>query len=123
MKLDKNSPKIFSGKVAFELYDIHGLPLEIIFDEIIKENNFSIDWEEFILTARKQKWNWEKIINSIGYNLDKAPTEFWDRLYLLCKKMIEKEEKNKEKEKWYDLYSIDKVVSSNLDLNSLRNIS
>ncbi len=48
------SEKILSGEVAFKLYDTFGFPLEIT-EEILSENNISIDREEFNQLMDKQR--------------------------------------------------------------------
>jgi len=63
---------IFSGKIAFNLKDTHGLPLDIVFDEVINKQERMIDWLEFCLEAATHGWENQKIFKEIGYALSDA---------------------------------------------------
>jgi alanyl-tRNA synthetase len=54
-----NHPKLkkaFSGKLVFELKTVHGFPLDFAVDKIVNDRGFSIDWPEFVDTARANLW-------------------------------------------------------------------
>jgi alanyl-tRNA synthetase len=59
--LQTNNNKKFSGKVAFKLYDTHGLPLDVLQD-ILKEKNIEVDVEgfnrEMEIQRKRAKENW-----------------------------------------------------------------
>lgn len=63
---------IFSGKTTFILKDTHGLPLYIIFDEVINKHKKMINWLEFCLEAARHGWENEKIFKEIKYSLNEA---------------------------------------------------
>ena len=53
---------MFSGKTAFELKATHGLPLDVVVDRVIVQNQTPINWPEFISTARKNlRWDFQTI--------------------------------------------------------------
>ncbi|MCX8094446.1 MAG: alanine--tRNA ligase [Candidatus Goldbacteria bacterium] len=63
------SKKVLNGEIAFKLYDTFGFPLEIT-EEILLENNISIDKEKFNELMEKQKeiakQSWK------GFNFERA---------------------------------------------------
>lgn len=50
----KNTKKIFSGEVAFKLYDTYGFPLDLTSD-MLREKNLSVDTDTFDELMQKQK--------------------------------------------------------------------
>ncbi|MFK0432715.1 alanine--tRNA ligase [Campylobacter jejuni] len=50
----KNTKEIFSGEVAFKLYDTYGFPLDLTAD-MIREKNLKVDEEKFELLMNEQK--------------------------------------------------------------------
>ncbi|MDX2331647.1 alanine--tRNA ligase [Campylobacter hepaticus] len=50
----KNTQGIFSGEVAFKLYDTYGFPLDLTAD-MLKEKNLKVDEERFELLMNEQK--------------------------------------------------------------------
>lgn len=52
--LMKNPKKIISGKVAYNLYETYGFPLELT-EEIGKENGFTVDTEGFKVAEKKHQ--------------------------------------------------------------------
>ncbi|PIF04797.1 MAG: alanine--tRNA ligase [Arcobacter sp.] len=50
----KNTKKIFSGEVAFNLYDTHGFPLDLT-EDMLREKNLKVDNETFRKCMDQQK--------------------------------------------------------------------
>jgi len=53
-EINKNPKKIISGKVAYNLYETYGYPLELT-QELGKENGFTVDVEGFKEAERKHQ--------------------------------------------------------------------
>ncbi|MDF9825321.1 alanyl-tRNA synthetase [Breznakia sp. PF5-3] len=53
-EITKMNDKIFSGKVAFKLYDTYGFPYELT-EEILNDDGYSINKDEFDSEMEKQK--------------------------------------------------------------------
>lgn len=47
--------KMFSGAVLFELKATHGIPWDITLEQV-RSKGYTINWKEFIDTARNNKW-------------------------------------------------------------------
>lgn len=99
--LEKNYPKdtnIFSGEVAFKLFETYGFPIELT-TEILKEKNISVDFKELEIAKNRhieiskneKTLGMDKAINSltlitkkvdkfVGYNKTKTKSKI---LYLL----------------------------------------
>lgn len=64
--------KLISAKTAFDLYDTHGLPLDLIID-LLYEKDYLINWVEFYDIAVSRGWNPDstlvKIDMAIRYTL------------------------------------------------------
>ncbi len=52
----KNTKEVFSGEVAFKLYDTHGFPLDLTAD-MLREKNLKLDVDKFDELMEKQKQN------------------------------------------------------------------
>ena len=79
----KNTKEIFSGEVAFSLYDTHGFPLDLT-EDMLREKNMKVDNDTFDRCMDEQKakaksaWkgsgddensgDFKKILDSIGLN-------------------------------------------------------
>ncbi|MEA2018771.1 MAG: alanine--tRNA ligase [Campylobacterota bacterium] len=79
----KNTKKVFSGEIAFNLYDTHGFPLDLTQD-MLREKNLSVDIDTFEKCMDEQRskakaaWkgsgddtndgDFKKILDSIGVN-------------------------------------------------------
>lgn len=50
----ENSPKVFSGEVAFKLYDTYGFPLDLTAD-MLKDSGIEVDIAEFESCMQKQR--------------------------------------------------------------------
>ncbi|MCG8484073.1 MAG: alanine--tRNA ligase [Clostridia bacterium] len=53
-ELNRSSEKELSGEKAFKLYDTFGFPLELT-EEILKENGYSVNYDDFNAYMEKQK--------------------------------------------------------------------
>ena len=98
-ELKNENSKIFSGKVAFKLYDTFGFPLDLTQD-VLKSSNKKINLDEFDMEMNRQKemskksWkgvseNYSEIFwNKVSYKM--APTEFIGYENLEYEEIIEK---------------------------------
>ena len=98
-ELKNENSKIFSGKVAFKLYDTFGFPLDLTQD-VLKSSNKKINLAEFDMEMSKQKemskksWkgvseNYSEVFwNKVSYKM--APTEFIGYETLEYEEIIEK---------------------------------
>ena len=53
-EMESKSETVFSGEIAFRLYDTYGFPLDLT-KEILEEKNFSVDEEEFNINMEAQR--------------------------------------------------------------------
>lgn len=81
--------QFFSGEKLFQLYDTHGLPLEVSIEKIL-DSKILINWRQFILTAAKAGWGNKKIYNTIFYALDDVTgyQEYKDGLKIIITKLL-----------------------------------
>jgi alanyl-tRNA synthetase len=98
-ELKNENSKIFSGKVAFKLYDTFGFPLDLTQD-VLKSSNKKINLNEFDMEMNRQKemskksWkgvseNYSEVFwNKVSYKM--APTEFIGYEILEYEEIIEK---------------------------------
>ena len=98
-ELKNENSKIFSGKVAFKLYDTFGFPLDLTQD-VLKSSNRKINLDEFDMEMNRQKemskksWkgvseNYSEVFwNKVSYKM--APTEFIGYETLEYEEIIEK---------------------------------
>ena len=98
-ELKNENSKIFSGKVAFKLYDTFGFPLDLTQD-VLKSSNKKINLDEFDMEMNRQKemskksWkgvseNYSEVFwNKVSYKM--APTEFIGYQTLEYEEIIEK---------------------------------
>ena len=98
-ELKNENSKIFSGKVAFKLYDTFGFPLDLTQD-VLKSSNKKINLDEFDMEMSRQKemskksWkgvseNYSEVFwNKVSYKM--APTEFIGYETLEYEEIIEK---------------------------------
>ena len=98
-ELKNENSKIFSGKVAFKLYDTFGFPLDLTQD-VLKSSNKKINLDEFDMEMNRQKemskksWkgvseNYSEVFwNKVSYKM--APTEFIGYETLEYEEIIEK---------------------------------
>ena len=98
-ELKNENSKIFSGKVAFKLYDTFGFPLDLTQD-VLKSSNKKINLNEFDMEMNRQKemskksWkgvseNYSEVFwNKVSYKM--APTEFIGYETLEYEEIIEK---------------------------------
>ncbi|MEA3383448.1 MAG: alanine--tRNA ligase [Campylobacterota bacterium] len=79
----KNTKDIFSGKVAFNLYDTHGFPLDLT-EDMLREKNIKVDIDAFDSAMNEQKtkakaaWkgsgddandgDFKELLNTLGVN-------------------------------------------------------
>ena len=98
-EVKSENSKIFSGKVAFKLYDTFGFPLDLTQD-VLKSSNKKINLDEFDMEMNRQKemskksWkgvseNYSEVFwNKVSYKM--APTEFIGYETLEYEEIIEK---------------------------------
>ena len=98
-ELKNENSKIFSGKVAFKLYDTFGFPLDLTQD-VLKSSNKKINLDEFDMEMNRQKemskksWkgvseNYSEVFwNKVSYKM--TPTEFIGYETLEYEEIIEK---------------------------------
>jgi alanyl-tRNA synthetase len=72
-----SNSKVFSGQVAFKLYDTYGFPLDLTKD-IVEKRNIKLDEEEFASCMQKQK---ELARKSWAGSGEKVTEELWFELY------------------------------------------
>ena len=61
----KNTKDIFSGEVAFKLYDTFGFPLDLT-EDTLKDNKLSVDQEKFDILMQEQKQRAKAAWRGIG---------------------------------------------------------
>jgi len=72
---NKPTGLVVSGEKIFHARDRHGVPFDILFDQVINIQKNVIDWIEFVNTALQANWTAKKIITDIEYGLRDAGIE------------------------------------------------
>jgi alanyl-tRNA synthetase len=70
-EIKSNKSQLFSGKIAFKLYDTYGFPLDLT-ENILKEQNIKINIEEFDKEMNEQKDRAKKSWSGSGESQDQS---------------------------------------------------
>lgn len=78
---------LISGKVVYELYSVHGVPLDIVV-ETMRDHGITIQWLDFYNVAVTDGWNpystIAKIENTVLYVMGPEYTEEFMRRLKWC---------------------------------------
>lgn len=88
---EDNRP-VFCGKKVFQARDTHGLPLDVVIDELINKKKMAIDWVGYVEESIKSDWTWKKTISDLEYALLDARIDkyYADQILLRIKLHITK---------------------------------
>ena len=75
----KDNKKIFGG--CFDMYQIHGIPLDIIFNNL-KDNNYVPDWIDIYRSARSNGMSHERILSKLEPDIDDSFGPDWTKIVL-----------------------------------------